>query len=196
MTLWRRAPREVYRVYGEKEYLAEGDSLIEGHEQSGDESRMDEATRVQDAQIPSFDSGTRSSRSVRLVGLGLLMGVTAGVLALVVSNASHRSGTGAPHSAKSTKLPATHHPSAGALAKANRTGRAPALPIPGQHTPRLPRVSVSARKHVHPVSHGGSTSDRASAGVTRPSRYWISSSEPSSTATESTPVIEEFDFER
>jgi hypothetical protein len=74
MSLWRRAPREVYRVYGEDEYLAEG------------------AESPQEADLPHLAEPppSRKSSSGRLVGLGLLAGVTVGTIGIVAINASRR----------------------------------------------------------------------------------------------------------
>jgi hypothetical protein len=74
MSLWHRAPREVYRVYGEDEYLV-GDPVPGAEDAPAEKVTLDE----------SF------SHSRRLLGLGLLAVVTVGALALVVLNASHRS---------------------------------------------------------------------------------------------------------
>lgn len=86
MTLRHRAPREVYRVYGQDEYLAEdgGSTVEELHAASVDGCGDDGHPSVTSSQ-------THASRPARLVGLGLLVGVVVGVAALVVLNASHRS---------------------------------------------------------------------------------------------------------
>lgn len=114
MTLWHRAPREVYRVYGQDEYLGEGEVRageepwlsIHGQPLSSP-ALEDRPSQVEDADrenraAASADRGesplrgvpvhsSRSSGSGRLIGLGLLAGVTAGALGLVVSSMSHRS---------------------------------------------------------------------------------------------------------
>jgi hypothetical protein len=64
MTLWRRAPRSVYQVYGEDQYLA-GD---------GEPVREDR----DEAEVQSH-----GSRSGRLLAFGLLAGVMASALGLV-----------------------------------------------------------------------------------------------------------------
>jgi hypothetical protein len=79
VTLWRRTPREVYRVYGEQEYLAE-EPNIPGESEIG---------RGSDLRSP--DVGWKASR---LIGLGLLLGVTIGSLALVAWNVSRRASPG------------------------------------------------------------------------------------------------------
>lgn len=119
MTFWRRGPREVYRVYGEEEYLAVEDSRVDGEallpsvdEQSlpaiADDSSHPPGHPLRAPGHPAHDdagpgvvhrdegrhtvvrSPSNGSRAGRLVGLGLLVGVTASVLGLVVVNALHR----------------------------------------------------------------------------------------------------------
>jgi hypothetical protein len=85
VTLWRRAPREVYRVYREEEYLADED-------QSTGEAPHPTPVQAyeQDSHSTSALSQSPGSRAGRLFGFGLLTGVTIGVAGLVVLNASHR----------------------------------------------------------------------------------------------------------
>lgn len=85
MSLWRRAPRQVYRVYGEDEYLAEehvaGDAeFLRGAE---DSRAYEQGSELGDAAPPA------ASRTPRLVGIGLLLGVTVGAAGLVFSHLSH-----------------------------------------------------------------------------------------------------------
>ncbi|MGA9875705.1 MAG: hypothetical protein WBQ21_07845 [Solirubrobacteraceae bacterium] len=87
--LWRRAPRAVYRVYGEDEYL-DGNEV--GLEQStnpisgGEHAAEDRHTAAHPRRL--------GLRSGRLVGIGLFVGVAVCALGLVVVNALHRpSGT-------------------------------------------------------------------------------------------------------
>jgi hypothetical protein len=108
MTLWRRAPREVYRVYGEDEYLAEDEPIV--GELAG--------TAGGDGDGRHFTIGrSRSpgSRSGRLIGLGLVVGVTLGVAGLVVRNVSDDTSSvprlGAPQSTPRT--PVAHSASIG-----------------------------------------------------------------------------------
>ena len=118
MTLWRRAPREVYRVYGEDEYLAE-DSSSSGAEESWTPLVAEESwTPPVAEQSWTHPSGERShqaavhehvgdryavvespadrSRAGRLVGLGLLVGVIVSAAALVALNAAHRPPAASP----------------------------------------------------------------------------------------------------
>src|ERR1700684_743101 len=99
MSLWQRTPREVYRVYGEDEYLAD------------DGQSTGEPARARPGQADgehgrSVGASSQSYRSQgRLIGLGLLMGVTVGAVALVVLNISHRS-FAAPHQGVRQSAPA------------------------------------------------------------------------------------------
>jgi hypothetical protein len=121
MSLWQRTPREVYRVYGEDEYLV-GDSASGESEASAERTAFSEdgalaqrAISDQDASLLEDRSSFQASspfaprgavfptaleepfsHSRRLLGLGLLVAATVGALALVVLNASHRSGTPSP----------------------------------------------------------------------------------------------------
>lgn len=118
MTLWRRAPREVYRVYGEDEYLDE-DASSSGAEESSTPLVAEESWTPPVAEESwTHPSGERShqaavhghvgdryamvespedrSRAGRLVGLGLLVGVIVSAAALVALNAAHRPPAASP----------------------------------------------------------------------------------------------------
>jgi hypothetical protein len=84
VTLWQRAPRAVYSVCGEDEYLSE-DGLHVAGDELGARHLVDEPSTPYLAQAPS-----RSSSSGRLVGLGLLVGVIVSAVVLVVLNRAHR----------------------------------------------------------------------------------------------------------
>lgn len=83
MTFWRRAPREVYRVYGEDEYLAGENDAIE------DSDPTSETNRHQDRRA-IVSPRSHGSHTARLVGIGLLIGVTVGALGIVILNISSR----------------------------------------------------------------------------------------------------------
>lgn len=86
MMPWQRALREVYRVYGEDEYLAAQD------QPEGDQPRVDASEGVEgDSRVVLASSISRGLRQGRLIGLGLLIGVMIGTVCLVVVNMSHRS---------------------------------------------------------------------------------------------------------
>lgn len=86
MMPWQRAPREVYRVYGEDEYLAAEDRPTSERPHVSASDSVEEDSRVALASPASHGSGQG-----RLIGLGLLIGVTIGAVGLVVVNMSHRS---------------------------------------------------------------------------------------------------------
>lgn len=83
---WRRAPRAVYRVYGEDEYLDAGEVGVEEDTNPtfGGEYASDDQHTTTTHRRPL------GSRSGRLVGIGLLVGVTVCALGLVVANVLHR----------------------------------------------------------------------------------------------------------
>jgi hypothetical protein len=112
MTLWQRAPREVYRVYGEDEYLAEGE--------------VHAATESRSVPVSEEAHGPRSGR---LLGLGLLVGVTVGALGLVVLNVSHRGTAG-------SRLGVSHRAAEGAVRHTSAPARtSPELAIHGSAAP-------------------------------------------------------------
>jgi hypothetical protein len=137
MTLWHRAPREVYRVYGEDEYLAD-DALSAEEEPFAPRVAEEESFTPQVAEescapptgeefhrTPTHNHATyhysavapplHRSRSGRLLGLGLLAGVTVGALGLVALNAAHRSPAAPPADAAQTAhADAAAHTSTGA----------------------------------------------------------------------------------
>lgn len=85
MSLWRRAPRQVYRVYGEDEYLAEERVAADAEFPRGaEDSHSYEERSELGAATP-----TTASRTPRLVGVGLLLGATVGAAGLVYSHLSH-----------------------------------------------------------------------------------------------------------
>jgi hypothetical protein len=100
MTFWRRAPREVYRVYGEDEYLAEG-------EHASAEAHLADDGRPGQAWSQATGAQVRAPHSGRLLGLGLLVGVTVGALGLVLLNASHRPRSASPPSASPRSVKAS-----------------------------------------------------------------------------------------
>jgi hypothetical protein len=89
MKLWHRAPREVYRVYGEEEYLIEEHEAVEEIHPTGETDRLEDR-RATVSSLP------HSSRTARLVGLGLLVGVSVGAVGLVVFNMAHRASAPPP----------------------------------------------------------------------------------------------------
>jgi hypothetical protein len=191
MTLWHRAPREVYRVYGQDEYLAEDDVQVGVGEASS---------------APPAGEEARGSRSGRLVGLGVLVGVTVGALGLVVLNVWHQR-SAVPRSvvAQSARARAAGHPSAASHAStaSHASVRVPVGAEPATHTSTRPasHVSASVRPPARPLvrspSRGGTPTRLVSNAVSvGPWRGRLSTSElPASDA--GAPTIDgEFDFER
>jgi hypothetical protein len=82
---WRRTPRAVYRVYGEDEYLDAGEVGVEE-----DTNPTFGGEYASDDQHTTTHRRPLGSRSGRLVGIGLLVGVTVCALGLVVANVLHR----------------------------------------------------------------------------------------------------------
>lgn len=173
MTLWRRAPREVYRVYGEDEYLGEGETHVgeqpwlTAHEQSLPaslhehlDSPSDSPPEIADREdvvrgnarrVDGIDriaaiSPTRASRSVTLVAFGLLGGVTVSVLALVVLNASHRSPAQRSEVAQSTRTLTAGDTSAPGRPSSN--GVASHVPAARAGSAQVVGAAASGR-HVH-----------------------------------------------
>ena len=106
MSFLRRAPREVYRVYGEDQYL-EGEVAPDGASGTREDVTSAESDGQAEASwsalaadIPPVSAGSvgsasahsRGPHAARLVGVGLLLGVCLATLALVVANLSHRQG--------------------------------------------------------------------------------------------------------
>jgi hypothetical protein len=73
MSLLSRAPRQVYEVHGEDDYLA------------------DDSVAPSKYTVHQLDASVEGSRSGRVLGLALLVVVTLGALALVLLHVSHTS---------------------------------------------------------------------------------------------------------
>ena len=189
LTLWQKAPREVYRVYGEDEYLSGQDALAS--EQAA------QSPAGQEGPQPFHGEGSHNSRSGRLMGLGLLLGVIAGAIGLVVVNASH------PHVPRSSSV-ARGGPASIATRLSVTTSseqrravhrQALAGVHPGKGTPRYP---ARGRPPGAPFSQGRSHPGRAqrfvpiqAPEVIQPTGVEISASHGPPTS-----IYGEFDFER
>jgi hypothetical protein len=110
MSIWHRTPREVYRVYGEDQYLEADIAAREEAATSEPDSAAEASSSAFATDAASPSPRTAASRSAlpsgphagglldtrphagRLVGVGLLMGVSLATLALVFLNASHPRG--------------------------------------------------------------------------------------------------------
>jgi hypothetical protein len=221
MTLWHRAPREVYRVYGEDEYLeadelrsgggvtAGSDPLAgsdsgagsdpgEGREALGaSEARASPDARRQEAWGLSPDERARGSRSGRLVGLGLLVGVTVGALSLILLDASRGTHPVAPRGVSpGTRSLGSRHSSLGALAGPAEVVHAPAPRISAPRAHALSLRFNAVRRGGHPWALDGGTvsaSPTASVELWQPRPFVSASPESPSTVPG---VDEEFGFER
>jgi hypothetical protein len=168
MSLWRRAPREVYRVYGEDEYLAAGEAP--GWEEPGPapletgapatdpsdtlcEHDTCASARKDVTETPAFRSDTlyehdtRASqaydpRSRRIWGLALLVAVTAAVFGLVAASALRRPRAAPPARVAQEARGGVKAP-APAVAQSPRGG-SPASRV-SAGTFRLPHAVVSAK---------------------------------------------------
>jgi hypothetical protein len=182
---WQRTPREVYRVYGEDEYLsAEDRPTSEPHLSDGDSIGEDSSSAL-------VSPISRSSHLGRLIGLGLLIAVTLGAISLVVVNMSRRSpsGLGLSRSAPA-RISGLPRGARIASSKATFDGQLAAKPSSGRRSlghPLIPRA-------IHRFAGGGtqkSTPLRASIAPAPPLNGQVSVSQ-----SEASPVDGEFDFER
>lgn len=119
MSLWRRDPQAIYRVYDEDAY-PDGDDAFAGGEaehEPGDSDRVVQGGRVDPVRSAALRGDTLRSaprsrvfNSRRLPGLGLLVGVTVGALGLVALDGRHQRArpmpTFAPAGGVQTKEPA------------------------------------------------------------------------------------------
>ena len=174
MSLWRRAPREVYRVYGEDQYLergiapagetaALGDTTAAGQDGLTGASWASLAAEVPPASPGAVgNSSARSSRphGGRLVGVGLLMGVSLATLVLVLSNMAHRhgvapepAGSGTQVAAEQAATRATGADRAQVIVHSvnRRSARAPRFSAPHVKRP----IGPSERTLRHPAQTGG-----------------------------------------
>jgi hypothetical protein len=149
MSLWHRAPREVYRVYGEDQYL-EGERAPEGETTAREDTTTVEPESGAGASWESFaaevpptpnTAGSPSARpsgshAGRLIGVGLLVGVGLATLALVLLNVSNRHGDASERGTQGTRVE-TRQRVAGA-------GRASAIAHNGSRPVSTPRFSASS----------------------------------------------------
>jgi hypothetical protein len=125
MSLWSRAPRQVYMVHGEDDPVAEDDLT------------------PSERMAPALDASTEGSRSGRVLGLALLVVVALGAVGLVLLSLSHapagrQSTVGGELAPRATRpafpgLPTTARPEIQAPARTKRHARAS---IPPQVRPR------------------------------------------------------------
>jgi hypothetical protein len=234
MTLWHRAPREVYRVYGQDEYLAEDD--VHAADESwpppvGEEPRQSSAHDDPASVLGGIDpddvgttaayrdeglhhtvasSRSHGSRSGRLVGLGVLVGVTVGAFGLVALNATHRS-----PAAPRVVVAQTIHAGAAAHASVDvsishrsvvgiSNGPVARMRAPARARTRAPDHPSAGSAHSSAGSAGGNTtvaptsagsvSKAASAESAQPPPP--TTSEPTRSGAPAPPIDGEFEFER
>jgi hypothetical protein len=192
MTLWRRAPREVYRVYGEDEYLDDEGSTGEGSQANPIPGRWE-------GQPGVISPASHGSHTAQLLGLGLLVGVVIGVLALVVVNASHKPRTMRPGASRGATADSASHlsgasgPSAISRTSTSRIGYATSNHerASGPHL-----VHASGAHRVHPPAQAPARWAAGLALVTMPLKLaQTPASAPERDASASS-VVGEFDFER
>jgi hypothetical protein len=125
MSLWSKAPRQVYMVHGEDDYVSE------------------DGVTPTERMAPALDPSTEGSRSGRVLGLALLVVVALGAVGLVLhslshapagrrSVAEHRALSAATHRAF-PEAPTTAPPEVRAPARTKRHARAS---IPPEVRPR------------------------------------------------------------
>jgi len=221
MSLWRRAPREVYRVYGEDEYLAAGEEA--GWEEPGSapletgppatdpsdalyEHDTRASARKDVTETPAFRSDalyehdTRASqaygpRSRRLVGLALLVAVTAAVFGLVAASALRRPRAAPPARVAQEARGGVKAP-APAVAQSPRGG-SPASRV-SAGTFRLPHAVVSAKATSHAVEPAKAVPRVRARDVAEPQAQAPEAPAPEARASRApTPRVDgEFGFER
>ncbi len=154
MSLWRRAPRQVYRVYAEDEYLAEEHGAAESErlreaEQPGSRERRPEIGL----------SPPTGSRTARLVGVGLLLGATVGAAGLVLSHLTHEASP--PRGSSSGSLAARRPSPTSSRSFSHRTsGEASADPQSESQSSGTSRIRASVSGYAPP---GFAADRRASA---------------------------------
>jgi hypothetical protein len=179
MSLWRRAPREVYRVYGEDQYL-EGDTAPEGETAAREDARSVEPDSRDAAsfaaEVPPASPGTAGSSSARpsgshagrLIGVGLLVGVGFATLVLVLLNISHRHGP--------TPEPLAQEARAAVEQRVDRASEANRTAAIGRSRPQMPRFSASPMatpvRSTGPMPKREAPSARYSSLVPRFKRTW------------------------
>jgi hypothetical protein len=196
MTLWHRAPREVYRVYGEDEYLAE-EALSAGQESPPSPADEYEADRSAAVGLPSH-----RSRSGRLAGLGLLAGVTMAAFGLVALHANHRSPT-------ASRIVVAQTTRASIAAHASVDAPINHRAVAGMPNGRELRAPPPARARTRVPGHGSARSVGGNAMVARTSESALkaasvepaqlrqpTTSEPRRSDAQVPPIDVEFEFER
>jgi hypothetical protein len=223
MSLWSRAPREVYRVYGEDQYR-EGETAPEGETVAPEDPMLAEpdgragaswVTFVAETPPTSLGAADGSSappsglRAGRLIGVGLLVGVGLATLALVLLNMAHRRGAAPERVGEGIRVEAEQ--GRGRVAGAGRaqvvTHSVNSAPVQSPRFSASPvrtpiRVSASTLRPRAPMGGGSDT-------ASRPRRAWpaalrapangvlaMVAVEPSRSAVVESPAQDEFGFEQ
>jgi hypothetical protein len=154
MTLWRRAPREVYRVYGEEEYLAGGEANVR------DERRL-EMDAASDEETRRFSHGEKapSLSPSRLIGLGLLVCVALVAFVLVLSNATHRQSAAQTGVTPGSKSRSADRQSVGVLADRKLAARASTVTVSSPPESVRPLIHSRLRQLPSRRSPPGNQSD-------------------------------------
>lgn len=153
MSLWRRAPREVYRVYGEDQYL-EGETAPDDKTAGQEDTTTVEPDRrgvaswtAFAADVPPASAAGAGFRSVprsgshagRLIGVGLLVGVGLATLALVFLNVWHQRGAAPGPLGQGARVEARQR-----VAYASGAGSASAIAHSGSEQGSTPGPSASS----------------------------------------------------
>lgn len=193
MTLWRRAPRSVYRVYDEESYLS-GEGASAGVGGPADDGREQLAPPL------------RGPRALRLLALGLLGIVTAIAATIVAAQLLHHAQTDPPVAARrdrtgSVWAMASQPPTPASREHPGSTTRsvtaapvalAPAIPATPAHSSVAASLGGSARRSGGSVVSALVPPTRPSTGVANAA--WLSASE--SLAANESRANGEFGFER
>jgi hypothetical protein len=197
VTFWQRAPREVYRVYGEEEYLAEDNPEVHAE---GDMRTRGERYAERDAHsgTQTWPSPLKTQRphSRRLIGLGLLASVTAGAFGLIVLNVSRRPLVAPrPDISQGAEERAARRRSAGALAEPKSAVPASATAVSNRRLPVARRNRAKARQSARLRSSTRGPVDLAP-GPASAEIEQLRSPIYESDAAAVLPLDHEFDFER
>ena len=152
MSLWSRAPRQVYEVYGEDDHF------------------LDEGAPPSECAVRELDASVEDSRQGRLLGLALLAAVTLGAAVLVLLHVSHTPPTRQPvaerHAFSGAERPAlpdvptTAPPQVHEPLHTDRHARASTPPParPRRHRPRIAGGHAEPPKILAPGHVGGQPS--------------------------------------
>jgi hypothetical protein len=202
MSLWHRAPREVYRVYGEDQYL-EGETAPEG------ETALREGTTTVEpdgrgmaswtafaADVPPASPDIAGSSSAcpsgshtgRLIGVGLLVGVGLATLVLVFLNLTHGHGAAPGLVGQGARVEGGQR-----VARAAGAGRASATAHSWSRPASTPHSSASTAIVPERRSRSTLNDEAPPAGGSDPDpraqRVWSAVPRPSGDAVSASPVV-------